>query len=572
MVIRETVKHDYKYTPPPVGDTRKPTRGEMYLGNPRIKRDGVITAFTLEQAQEYARCKNSCEYFAEKYCKVLHTDHGMVDLVPYPYQKKMWKNFEEHRFNIVLACRQSGKSIGAIAYLLWFAMFNQDLQPVLILANKGSTSKEMLSRITLMLENIPFYLQPGCKTVNKSTIEFSTNTKIEAHSTSSDSVRGKSSSLIYLDEFAFVKKAEEFYTSTYPVISSGKKSRVIITSTANGIGNLFYTLWSKAIAGQNEYFPSRVDWWDVPGRDEKWKAITIANTSPEQFDQEFNNEFGQGGSTLINGSTLLALSPDSPVQNDDSLKIYRRPEPGRKYVCTVDVGKGRGQDYSTFSIIDVSEVPFRQVAAYRNNTMSPLTFPDPLYRACKAYNDAYCVIESNDQGAMVYKIMRHDFEYDELFVGTVKSGRTLGLEMDKKVKRIGCSHLKDMVEQGKLVVVDKDTINELRVFEAKGTSYEAVDGHHDDMVMTLVIFSWFAGNSAFANVSTETLRSLMAEETARLLEASVPFFGSFAGDSEEKPVAEFSDISGRKDKFLIDDVFGLVLESDPSERITPYTF
>ena len=271
---------------------------EHYLGNPHVKRDGVQISFTRDELQEYLKCKASCEYFVENYVKIIHIDHGLVNFKAYPYQKELFKTFEDNRFNVVLACRQSGKSISVCAYLLWYAIFHSN-KLVALLANKGSTSREMLSRITLMLENVPFFLQPGCKSLNKGSIEFSNNSRIESHSTSSSSIRGKSVSLLYLDEFAFVDNDTEFYTSTYPVISSGKTSRVIITSTANGIGNMFYKIWEGSVQGTNEYANFRVDWWDVPGRDEKWKEQTIANTSAQQFEQEFGNCLGKSSEITI---------------------------------------------------------------------------------------------------------------------------------------------------------------------------------------------------------------------------------------------------------------------------------
>ena len=259
-----------------------------YLGNHQVKRHGVKQPWTIEEILEYDKCKNDPSYFAEKYCKVTHVDHGLVDFALYPYQHKMMRHFNDHRFSIVLACRQSGKSISSVVYLLWYAIFHSD-KLIAVLANKGSTSREMLMRITLAFENLPFFLQPGAKALNKGSIEFSNGSRIEAHSTSSSSIRGKSCALIYLDEFAFVERASQFYTSTYPVISSGKETKVIVTSTANGVGNQFYKLWEGALQGTSQFKPFRVDWWDVPGRDEKWKEDTISNTSAEQFEQEFGN-------------------------------------------------------------------------------------------------------------------------------------------------------------------------------------------------------------------------------------------------------------------------------------------
>lgn len=258
------------------------------MGNPNIKRDGIVHEYTQHEISEYVKCSNDAAYFAANYCKIISLDEGLVNFKLYDYQEKMFEHFNENRFSIVLACRQSGKSISSVAYLLWYAMFHPE-QMIAVLANKGSTAREMIGRITLMLENVPFFLQPGAKSINKGSLEFSNNSKIISASTSASSIRGTSCSMIYLDEFAFVERAEEFYTSTYPVISSGKSSKVIITSTANGVGNMFHSLWEGAVQGTNDYKPFRVDWWDVPGRDEKWKEQTIRNTSKLQFEQEYGN-------------------------------------------------------------------------------------------------------------------------------------------------------------------------------------------------------------------------------------------------------------------------------------------
>src|SRR6056300_547098 len=313
-----------------------------YLGNPNVKRDGVNQQWDQTLVQEYAKCMQDPVYFCEKYVKVIALDQGLVPFELYPYQKQMFEHFNSERFNIVLACRQSGKSISACAYLLWFALFNPD-KTIAVMANKGATAREMLGRITLMLENLPFFLQPGCKALNKGSLEFSNNSRIIAAATSGSSIRGMSVNLLYLDEFAFVERASEFYTSTYPVISSGQETKVIITSTANGIGNQFHKIWESAIQGVSEFNPFRVDWWDVPGRDEKWKNETIANTSKLQFDQEFGNTFFGTGDTLINAETLLSFraKPYLRLLENGLVKIYEEPVKDHEYIMTVDVSKGR---------------------------------------------------------------------------------------------------------------------------------------------------------------------------------------------------------------------------------------
>jgi len=506
--------------------TIRQMNNETYLGNVNVKKDGVITNFTLDEVSEYKKCMDSPAYFAENYCKIIHVDLGLVPFKLYPYQEKMFKHFNDNRFSIILACRQSGKSISSVAFLLWYAIFNPE-KVVAILANKGATAQEMLSRITLMLENLPFFLQPGCKALNKRSIEFSNNSRVISAATSGSSIRGMSVNLLYLDEFAFVENASEFYTSTYPVISSGKDTKVVITSTANGIGNQFEKIWTGAIQRVNEFKPFRVDWWDVPGRDKKWKQETIANTSQLQFDQEFGNTFFGTGDTLINAETLMGMraQPPKKISEGNSTFIYKEPQTDHQYVMTVDVSKGRGQDYSTFTLIDISTRPFEQVAVYRNNLISPLLFPDIIYKYAKFYNNAWVVVESNDQGTLVTNGLYNDLEYENLFMeSTVKSSR-IGIEMNRKVKRIGCSGIKDLLEENKLKIVDENTILEISTFVSKGVSYEASDGNHDDLMMNLVMFAYFATGSYFSTLTDVDIKDMLFKQQMKVIEDDVLPFG-----------------------------------------------
>ena len=504
-----------------------------YLGNPNVKKDGVNEQWTPDLLQEYKKCMVDPIYFVENYCKVISLDEGIVNFKLYPYQRKMFKQFQENRFNVVLACRQSGKSISACAYLLWYALFNPE-KTVAILANKGQTAGEMLSRITLMLENIPFFIQPGSKAVNKRSLEFSNNSRIIASATSGNSIRGMSVNLLYLDEFAFVERASEFYTSTYPVVSAGKDTKVIVTSTANGIGNQFHKIWEGAVQGINEFSSFRVDWWDVPGRDEEWKQQTIANTSQLQFDQEFGNTFFGTGDTLVNADTLLGLRAKPPVRTMEGglLKIYEEPIKDHDYVMTVDVSKGRGQDYSTFTLIDISSRPFKQVAVYRNNTISPLLFPNIIYKFAKPYNEAYVVVESNDQGSVVCNGLYHDLEYENMHVESSVKANAIGIEINRKTKRLGCSAIKDILEEKRLTINDEQTILEISTFEAKGQSYEASEGNHDDLMMNLVLFGYFVSTQYFSDMTDINLKQMMFEQKMQEIENDVVPFG-FIDDGEE---------------------------------------
>jgi hypothetical protein len=505
---------------------------ESYLGNINVKRDGVVQEWTKEQITEYRKCMQSPAYFARTYCKIISLDRGLVPFNLYDYQADMFEHFNEHRFSIVLACRQSGKSISSVVYLLWYAVFQPE-KTIAILANKGATAREMLARITLALENLPFFLQPGCKALNKGSIEFSNNSRIIAAATSGSSIRGMSVNLLYLDEFAFVERAAEFYTSTYPVVSAGKETKVIISSTANGIGNQFYKIWEGATQGVNEFKPFRVDWWDVPGRDEEWKKQTIANTSQLQFDQEFGNTFFGTGDTLINAETLMGMRAKPPIHVDGDFYVYKEPVKGHDYIVTVDVSKGRGQDYSTFNMIDISSRPFEQVAVYRNNLISPILFPNIIYKYAKIYNDAYVVVESNDQGTVVCNGLYHDLEYENMHVESTVKANALGIEINRKVKRLGCSSIKDILENNKLQIVDENTILEISTFVAKGQSYEASDGNHDDLMMNLVMFGYFVSTSYFANLTDINIKQMLFEQKMKEIEDDVVPFG-FIDTGEEQ--------------------------------------
>jgi len=523
---------------------------QTYLGNPNVKRDGVLQSWTDEMVREYAKCMKSPSYFAKQYCKIISLDQGLVPFELYPYQEKMFEAFNEHRFNIVLACRQSGKSVSACAYLLWYALFNSE-KTVAILANKGATAREMLSRVTLMLENIPFFLQPGTKALNKGSLEFSNNSRIIAAATSGSSIRGLSVSLLYLDEFAFVERAAEFYTSTYPVISSGTGTKIIVTSTANGIGNTFHKIWEGAIQGVNEFNSFRVDWWDVPGRDENWKKQTISNTSQLQFDQEFGNTFFGTGDTLVSADCLLSLRAKDPIKTLEggSFKIYKEPISKHDYIMTVDVSKGRGQDYSTFNLIDISSRPFEQVAVYRNNTISPLLFPNIIYKYAKSYNESYVIIESNDQGSLVCNGLYHDLEYENVHVESAVKANAIGIEITRKTKRLGCSAIKDILESNKLNIVDEQTILEISTFEARGQSYEATDGNHDDLMMNLVMFGYFASTQYFGDMTDINLKDMLFKQKMKEIEDDVVPFGFIDDASNHMEVLEGSE----KDTWQIKD-------------------
>ena len=641
------------------------TPRDRYLGHPNIRRaNSQPTQWTAEMIEEYKKCAESVEYFCTRYYQIISLDHGQVKISPFPYQREFWKVVESNRFVIALQSRQSAKTTSVVGWLLHHALFSKTAKRIALVAHKLDQAREIMERFQIALEALPFFLQLGVKTYNKSRIVFENETTVFAAATSSGSLRGKSVNVVYLDEFAFIHNDRAFMKATWPVISSGKTTKILITSTANGAKGAFYNIWQGAVLGVNGFVPFRVDWWDVPGRDAKWKAEQIAQTSQEDFDQEFclwgnstlkirsqgkeidtsigglyeafaraahcpSNEgsvafapsggdveiltpsgwmkfdgvlkrtaseyrrivlddgtvicssvnhpyvsFGarvivkdeivnepielydpvnvrgghvyihdgeiishncntfQGSSnTLISGNVLFNMTPRPPVwTGDDGVEVFDKPVDGHSYVMTVDVCKGRGKDRSTFTVWDVTDGRLEQVATYQNSTISPIIYPDLLYKWAKIYNRALVVIESNDEGASVARSLYYDLDYEEVFVENLSKAHGIGVFVDKKVKRIGCSNMKDLIESGKMIVRDKRTIEELLTFVPTGSGYEAEPGCHDDLVQNLWLMSWYVDTDVFkAHAGTGNLRERLRAEREKAIEESVPFVGLFPG-------------------------------------------
>ena len=518
-------------------------KNEGYLGNTLVKRSGIETKYSDQEMQEYVRCSQDPCHFIENYTQIISLDEGMVPFKLRGYQDRLIEHYNSNRFNIVLASRQSGKSITSCAYLLWFLLFNPEVT-VAVLANKGAIAREMIARMVTMLESVPFFLQPGVKILNKGSIEFANDSKVVAAATSSSSIRGLSINLLYLDEFAFVDDAETFYTATYPVVTSGKDSKVIITSTANGVGNMFYKIYESAVQKQSEYKHFLINWFDVPGRDEKWKKETIANTSETQFEQEYGNSFLGTGNTLINSNCLLGMRSIDAEWGKEDFAMYKQPQPDHTYVCTVDVAKGRGMDYSTFTMFDITVQPFEQVATYRNSMISPMLLPDIINKYATAYNEALVIIENNAEGSMVATQLHFDIEYGNVFVQGQTKTEDIGVTMNKKIKRIGCSTLKELLEENRLTLCDRNTITELMTFINKGMSFEAAKGYHDDLVMNCVLFSWFVTTEYFHHLTNHQIKDLLYSEQQKLIENDLLPAGIFGSGNQTPEATSFVDNEG----------------------------
>ena len=527
---------------------------EIYLGNPNLKKANVSTQFTKKQVAEYMKCAQDPVYFIREYIRIVSLDEGVIPFDMYDFQESMVEKFHEHRFNICKLPRQSGKSTIVTAYLLWYVLFNANVN-VAILANKAPTAREMLGRLQLSYENLPKWMQQGIVGWNKGSLELENGSKILASSTSASAVRGMSFNIIFLDEFAFVPNhiAEQFFASVYPTISSGKSTKVIIISTPHGM-NQFYKLWHDAERNANNYVATEVHWSQVPGRDDKWKQQTIENTSEAQFRVEFECEFLGSVDTLITPSKLRMMPYKDPIQQKKGLAVYEQVISEHNYIITVDVSRGVGNDYSAFVVLDTTAIPYKVVARYKNNQIKPIVFPNLIVDVAMNYNNAYILCEVNDIGGQVADIIQYDLEYENLLMVSMRgragqqlgqgfSGKKtqLGIKMSTAVKQVGCSNLKALIEDDKLLVEDYDTIAELTTFIQKGQSFQAEDGCNDDLAMCLVIFSWMAMQPYFKEMHDNDVRQRIYEDQRDQIEQDMAPFG-FVSDGLEED--QFQDAQG----------------------------
>ncbi len=515
-----------------------------YNGNANLKRAGVGVDWSPEMIAEYMKCANDPVYFCKTYMKIIHVDKGLVNFDLYSYQENMLRSMHENRYTILATARQIGKSTTTCAFILWYIIFNPE-KTVALLANKGDTAREILGKVQLAYQHLPKWLQQGVVEWNKGSFVLENQSRVIAAATSSDSIRGYAINLLFIDEAAFIENWDEFFNSTFPTISSGETTKVVLVSTPNGM-NHFYKTWDYALQGKNEYNPIKVMWYDVPGRDDSWKEKTLAAMSfdYEKFSQEHEVEFLGSSGTLIAGWKLKEMVVKPALFARNGMYIYEEKQPGRVYVCIVDVSHGKGLDYSAFHIIDVSQMPYRQVVAFRNNTISPIEYSETISRVCRMYNDAAVLVETNDIGGQVVDSIYNDYEYENILY-TAASGRAgkqisngfgsqnaeRGVRTTKVIKSVGCSLLKLLIEQNQLIINDHNTILELTTFSRKGSSYEAEPGNHDDLVMPLVLFAWMSDQNYFKEMTDiNTLQKLREKSEEELMQDLLPYGFLDSGD------------------------------------------
>ena len=529
---------------------------DIYKGNPQLKSALVQQEYTEDQVKEFIRCQKDPIHFIEQYVKIISLDDGLIPFKLYPFQKDIVGTFHNNRFTICKLPRQSGKSTTIIGYLIHFAIFNEQTN-VAILANKASTSRDLLARFQLAYENLPSWLQMGVLNWNKGSLELENGSRIIAASTSASAIRGMTFNIIFLDEFAFVPThiAEQFFASVYPTITSGKSSKVMIVSTPHGM-NMYYRMWMDAVNKVSDFTPIEVHWSEVPGRDDKWKEQTIKNTSERQFQQEFECSFLGSVDTLISVLKLQAMPYWDPIEKSGGLDVYVQPEKDHEYCISVDVSRGSSNDYSAFVVIDITDMPYKMVAKYRNNEIKPLVFPEIIYQVAKNYHNAHLLVEINDIGGQVADALHHDMGYENIIMtqmrgrlGQVVGGGfgdgtvDLGVRTTKSLKRIGCSNLKQLLEGDKLEVNDFDVIVELSTFVQKAQSFEAEEGATDDLVMCLVFFAWLTDQQYFKDLTDEDIRRRLYETQKESIDNDMSPFGFIETGTKDMDVP-FVDADG----------------------------
>lgn len=532
-----------------------------YLGNNNLKKIGEQIEWTPDMLKEYMKCAQDPIYFAKTYIKIVHVDKGLVPFDMYDYQEEITNKIFNNRRVAVLTARQSGKTTTAVAVILHYILFNE-YKTVAILANKGDSAREVLGRVQLAYEALPKWMQQGIEEWNKGNISLENGCKIYAGTTSSSAIRGKSISFLYLDEVAFIEGYDEFFASVYPTISSGESTKLLMTSTPNGL-NHFWKTCKGAEEETNGYEFVRVMWNDVPGRDEKWKNETLSalDYDDQKFRQEYCCEFLGSSGTLIRGDKLKELAYSKPIAEQEGVSQYSRPEPNHTYVITVDVSRGKGLDFSTFTIIDITEMPYKQVCVYRDNFVTPVDFASIIHRLGMLYHEAAVLVEINDIGEQVADVLLMDYGYENILYteNAGRSGKRIssgfgrsvdnGIRTTKSVKSIGCSILKMLIEQNQLILQDFNTIQELSRFSKKGNSYEAESGTHDDLVMNLVIFSWLTDQLYFKDMTDINTMMKLREKTDEQIEEDMLPFG-FIDVGEDLPQAGFQPVKRTDDDWI----------------------
>lgn len=473
----------------------------FYLGNKNLPTDRAKFEYTPEMVASLTKAKRNLLYFAENYFYIVNLDTGRQTISLHKCQKRALRNMRDNRFVVMLASRQCGKTTMMTIYALWNACFNKD-QRVLIVANKEGTAIEIFQRIRLAYEELPNWLKPGVKEYGKTSMTLANGSRVGISTTTGTAARGQSVNCLILDELAFIEPhlVEPFWNSVYPIISSSKKSKIFIASTPNGTENLFFKLYSGASNSKNGWSAERIDWWEVPGRDEAWKNQTIQTMGSEEvFRQEFGNEFLETGESVLDEEIMnrLEMTVRSPIHvlEDGQYNIYENPKPHERiYSVGVDVGEGVGQASSVVQIFDITDLTqIRQAAVYRSNIINPYNFTAKLHELLQHWGSPLALIERNNCGAQVVDNLSNIFQYENIvtYNNVKKIDHTRkGVIAHTNTKYKGVMNMRYWVNELQSVILhDSQTLHELKNFvRYPNGTWKAREGAdlHDDTVMSMI--------------------------------------------------------------------------------------
>jgi hypothetical protein len=504
----------------------------VYNGNKNLKAAGVHIPFTQDQVEEYVKCSQDPLYFIKNYAKIVSLDDGVVPFIPFPYQERMIKAIHENKNTIGKLFRQAGKSTIVAAYFAWYVLFN-DNKTAVILANKQAIAIEIFGRVQFIIENLPQWLQQGVVEWNKKSLVLENGSRCIAAATSASAVRGMSVNLLLLDEFAHLNPnlADEFIASVFPTLSSSDSSKLVIISTPNGL-NHYYKLWKEAESGNNDFKTVEGRWEENPKRTVEWAEEQRKKLGEVKFRQEITCTFEGSSYTLVDGAKLATLAFETPIYDKDGLEVFYPPDRGRSYVITVDVSRGRHLDYSAFTVTDVTAMPYRVVATYKNNEISTLEFPHLIYNTARQYNDAFLLIEINDLGEEVSNTIWYEYEYENVYFtegNELSQARGYpGVRTTSKVKSLGCSVLKELIEKDQLIVSSYRIIEELGSFVLTRKSYAAQDpAINDDLCTTLWLLAWLTKQEVFQEVTNTNLRAVLTARKQQYIDSMMTPFGFF---------------------------------------------
>jgi hypothetical protein len=547
-------------------------------GNPDLKRANILWEYTKEEILEIQKCAKDVTYFS-KYCQVM-TDEGLNYITLRDYQTSVLKEYQNHRFNVFLAPRQVGKSITSAIILVWYLLFNHD-KNAMILANVGSTAEELMDKIKAIVKGLPFFLKPGIVVNNVMSMKFDNGCRAIAKTTTKTSAIGFTIHFLYMDEFAHIHPnfIESFFRSTYPTVSSSKVSRIIITSTPNG-QNKFWEIYQGALTGENTFNPVRVDWWQVPGRDDQWKKNEIANLGSEElFNQEYGNQF-LSSSTLLLGSKELQRIKANETEYEwkeveafedlgiryANFKWHPKFDPnsleqsGRKFVLSIDLAGGGGGDFTVMNVFKVVPLPKKviedlddfedesdffgllQVGVYRDNEVQIEDFKKIVESTIVDIFEpdrVKILLELNYKGELLMdKLLNNDSITEEIFVYTKHSEtariKKPGIKYSGNNKLKYCESLRQIIRTNRVIINEKKwTIAELFSFGMNGRGTYSSQSGHDDVAMTLVNLSALFESSDF-NDLIEDLYDEIDSTYRRMIEIKVDGENGAQSDSKMK--------------------------------------